>query len=193
METEECKMRTYINMGLHDYVSTRFQKGAPVRAAVIPFDVPETFAPTGSDSVNFGRQLALKFISEMHRTAELPILELFNRDSWPGKHDEFFSGNYTAIQLARDAGYDLVVIGYFERPTNDRDLNIYTKLIDVTNGMTIWYAKTYVSSNSRDVRRGLADYGLATDHREFFAFPERIDLFAACTVDHLINNEPVPQ
>ncbi len=191
-------MRTYINMGLHDYITTRYQLNQPVRAAVIPFDVPETFAPPGDNSVHFGRQLAERFIAEMHRTGELPILELFNRDQWPGKRDEFFSGNYTAIQYARDAGYDLVVVGYFEAPTNDRDLNIYTKLIDTSNGMTVWYGKTFVYSEARDLRRSLSGSFLVTDRvvsdrREFFAFPERVELFASCTVDHMINNEPVPQ
>ena len=183
-------MRTYIDLGLHDYISARYQTGQPVRAAVIPFDVPETFAPPGSDSVNFGRQLAQRFISEMHRTAELPILELFNRNSWPGKRDEFFSGNYTAIQSARDAGYDFVMVGYFEAPTNANDLNIFTKLIDTSNGVTVWYAKTFVYSDARDVRRDLADWGLATDRREFFAYPQRVELFASCTVDRMVNVDP---
>jgi hypothetical protein len=117
---------------------------------------------------------------------------LFDRDRWPGKQNEFFSGNYQAIRQAREAGYDVVVLGYLESPTNASELNLQTKIIDTRNNVTIWYGMSQVSSQSR-ARLSLASkFGLADDRPEKFYFPERIEYLTFCTVDQMLNGDTVP-
>ena len=82
--------------------------------AIIPFDVPEGFAQPGNESAHFGRQLASLMVQQFQASGEVKIVELFNQAHWPGKREEFFTGNHRALQLAADAGYDLVMVGYME-------------------------------------------------------------------------------
>jgi hypothetical protein len=192
--SEGCKIRTYIDLGLVDYISNRYNSQQLPRIAVIPFDVPETFSPAGNQKINFGRDLANLFQHELLRRGELGIVELFDRDRWPGKRAEFFTGNYTAIQLARNAGYDFVVVGYMKDIINESDLTMLTRVVDTSNSITVWYAKTTISSNARVLRRTLSDITrgwIIQDKPDLFAFPERADLFASCTADRLIRGKPV--
>ena len=165
------------------------------RLAIVPFDVPETFAPVGNESRNFGRDLARRFEVELHRTNPVPIVELFNRDRWPGKRDEFFTGNYGAISYARAAGYDFVMVGYLEDLKNDTDLTLYTKIIDTQNQVTVWHSKVVVVSDSRDWGKALASMRLGKYNPSDFSFSERANELAACTVDAIASedSEPVPE
>ncbi len=179
-------MRTYTDAGLSDYVKDRFHSKQFVRVAIIPFDVPETFAPPGNESLHFGREMARKFQGEFIRTGVLPIVELFNVDRWPGKREEFFEGNYQAMMFARDAGYDLVVVGYLEELRNDEELNVYTKIIDTGNYMTLWYGKTMVYSRDRTWRKVLAEARMFKDRPDLFNFAERTEELALCTVNRIV-------
>lgn len=191
--TDGCNLRAETNLQLQDYVSHRYGSDHPVRAAVIPFDVPESFALPGNDSEYFGRTLARKLVMELHRSAVLPIVELFNRDRWPGKREEYFTGNYRAIEQARNAGYDLVVLGYMENIQNDNSFTILTKVIDTSNQVTIWSASTEAYSLDRSWRRSLAWFPLYDDQPNKFQFPEKIDTFAQCTVSGILTAEEVPK
>ncbi len=186
-------MRTYINAGLLEYLSSRYHSEHLPRMAVIPFSVPETFAPGGEESRHFGRELAGLFQRELLRTGELAIVELFNRESWPGKRAEFNSGNYGAIRFARDAGYDLILVGYMDEITNASDLTVYTRLIDTENSATLWFAKTVSFNNDRKRRRILADIPFSTyeDRPDLFAFPERAERLAECTTKHILEDDPL--
>jgi len=164
-----------------------------VRAAVIPFDVPETFAPLGNDSANYGRELARKVQGELNRAGGLPIVEIFNRDRWPGKRAEFFNGNYGAIDLARAAGYDLVIVGYLDDIKNEKSLGMYTKIIDTQDQVTIWSSRTEVSTSAREVRRALDATPFVNDRPDLFHFPERTDKLAECTVEGMLGEEAVPE
>src|SRR5262245_19573635 len=87
-----CKMRTYIDVGVLDYINNRYGSEQLPRMAIFPFSVPENFARRGSESANYGRELAVLFHREMLKTEQLRIVELFNRDSWPGKRADFHAG-----------------------------------------------------------------------------------------------------
>ncbi len=163
--------------------------------AVVPFDVPVTFAQPGNEVADYGRELARRFQAEMFRTGEFGIVELFDRDRWPGKRDDFFGGNYQAIKLARDAGYDLVVLGFLETPTNAEELSLNVKIIDTDNQMTIWYGKTDVYARARSQQTflaNLAGLGLATERPDIFHFSERTDDLVYCSVSYILKSEQVP-
>ncbi len=197
LETDGCKMRTYSNLGLPDYIKARFNYRQPIRIAIIPFEVPANFAPnfgsTGQENLNFGRELARKFQLELRRSGELAIVEVFNRDRWPGKREEFFTGNYNAIRIAKDAGYHMVMVGFLEQPKNDEDLNLHTKIIDTTNGVTVWDAKTMAFSRNRSIEKGLSQVFIGHERPEQFYFPERTERMVVCTVDKILTGDPVPQ
>ena len=182
LDTTGCNLRTDINLGLQGYIHQRYGVERPVRMAIIPFDVPESFAPPGNESAHFGRELARRFMTEFHRSGAVPIIELFNRDRWPGKREEFYAGNYTAIEYARSAGYDLVMVGSLEDLRNDEDLDLNTKIIDTSNNVTIWAGRTRAFSFDRRVRRTLSATQMFDDRPDLFAFPQRVDKLASCTV-----------
>jgi hypothetical protein len=172
-----------------DYLSVRYSSKQSHRTAVFPFDVQETFAPAGNDSVHFGRELAKAFTLELRRSEELGIIELFNRDRWPGKREEFFAGNYRALELARNAGYDLVFLGYLEDLRNDKDLVVYTKLIDTSNHVTIWAGRTQATSHRRSWRRDLSRTRVYQDRPDLFDFRERTEMLAHCTVNKILSSD----
>lgn len=182
VKTEHCKCHTYINLNLEDYLSERFSSGSLVRLGIIPFDVQESFAPPGNDSVHFGRGLAKQFTFELKKAEIIPVVELFNRDRWPGKREEFFTGNYQAIATARAAGYDLVMVGYLEEIKDESSLTLYSKIIDTQNNITVWDAKTVVESKSRAYRKALSDVHLAKDRPELFDFTAKSNELVNCTV-----------
>ncbi len=164
-----------------------------VRLAVIPFDVPETFAPPGNESQHFGREIARKVQAQLYKSGEITIIELFNQDRWPGKREEFFTGNHRALQLAADAGYDLVLVGQMEDLRSDQELNIYTKLIDTSNGITIWSARSTVYSYQRPLLKVLSDTRIFKDRPDLYAYHERIEEFAHCTTQAILKDKPVPR
>jgi hypothetical protein len=161
--------------------------------AIVPFNVPESFSPSGNESLNFGRELAARFHQELMGEGELGIIELFNRDRWPGKRSEFNAGNYGSIELARNAGYDLVLVGYLEEIVNETDLTLLTKVIDTSNGVTVWYGRTVAYSSRRPLRRTLAEhsFGFVKDEPDSFRFQERADEMARCTVDSILHGDIV--
>ncbi len=150
--------------------------------AVFPFEVPETFAPAGNESLHFGRELARKFHAELLGRKLVPIVELFNRDRWPGKRAEFFTDNNGAIELARQAGYDLALVGYMEEIKDDRSIVVYTKVIDTESRITLWHAKSTVVSHAREVNKFFGAVGTLKDRPELFNFREKADEMARCTV-----------
>lgn len=181
-KSEGCKTWTYAGGSLGDYITQRYHSQQLVRAAIIPFDVQETFAPPGNESRHYGRELARKFQMELSAAEVVPIVQLFNVDRWPGKREEFFEGNYQAIAFARDAGFDLVVVGYLEELRNDEELVLYTKVIDTSNYVTIWSGKTVSFSRARRLNKALEQTRLLKDRPDLFDFPERTNELTTCTL-----------
>lgn len=189
---ESCKSRAYTNASVEDYIRTRFHSQNMIRAAVIPFDVPEIFARSGNESENYGQVLAQKFHQELLRAGTVGIVELFARDTWPGKREEFFSGNYGAIELARNAGYDLVIVGYLDPLNDDRTLSLQTKIIDVSTNATVWYGQTEVESKDRAWKSVFSRARLLKQRPDRFVFPDRTDALINCTVAQIQESDLVP-
>jgi hypothetical protein len=187
---EQCKIQTYNDAVPIEYISNRKRLTNPIRLAVFPFSVPENFAHPGPDSSHFGRKLAQAFQSSLLSTGEIPIVELYGIDRWPGKKEEFFAGNFQAISLARNAGYDLVLVGYLEELKNDKDLVVYTKLIDTFNSVTIWSAQTTATSNRRALQKGLFDIGFDKLNADDFAITARVEKLVDCTTKRLFSYSP---
>lgn len=115
--------------------------------AVIPFSVPANISTFSTDRPGLGNELAWEVHARLLETQSIPIVEVLNRQDWPGKRDEFFSGNFGAISVAREAGYDLVMVGYVAPVQSLNRLSAHTKIIEVESGITLWYGETVVVSD----------------------------------------------
>ncbi len=148
---EHCKSRAYTKTILADYITTRYVSGSPVRMAVIPFSVPANISYRDTERPGWGSMLAWSVQAEMLRTGIVPIVEVLNREDWPGKKEEFHTGNFGAIEMARDAGYDLVLVGYISPPRSQERITASVKIIDVDSGITVWYGDVQAVTWEKDM------------------------------------------
>jgi TolB-like protein len=185
---ESCKIQAYVDQTFVDYLDARFQKGNVPRLAIVPFDTQENFSPPMNPHLRFGNRLAQGFQQQFLARNEAIIVEVFLRD-WPGKRLDFTAGNFQAINYARDAGYDFVVVGFVEDIVNDLKIRVHTKIIDVDNGMTVWYGTTDVKSNARSSRGFLraATRGSYPERDDLFEFEQRIDKLTTCTAERIFS------
>jgi hypothetical protein len=122
--------------------------------AVVPFSAPENISSYGVEHPGSGNRLAWRLHGALLSHGAAPIVEVFNRQDWPGKKEEFFTGNFGAIALAREAGYDLVMVGSIEELRSLQTLAAYSKIIETESGITVWYGRHQVSSPPQRLYRG---------------------------------------
>lgn len=188
---EECKNRAYVQMGLDSYISRRYPTGAPVRMALVPFSVPANLASRGQEMPGVGNQLTWQIQQQLLSQGVAPIIEVFNRMDWPGKKEEFHAGNYTALQLARDAGYDLVFIGFLQPPRTSRELTAEAKIIEVETGITVWYGEATAMNTDPDFQRsGPAWWSTRTP--ALMEWNTLVDKLAYCMSIGVQGETPVP-
>lgn len=187
---ESCTIRADIDENLTDYVSARTASGKPARLAILPFDVPENFySPAnlpGSTHTNAAQELARRLQTALLATGELGIVEVFDREVWQRKRDEFFRGNYGGLEQARLAGYDYLIVGMLEPIVNDETLLFQTKVIDLSSNITLWSGQTEVSSNARSWDRAMMNVKGYRYRADLFEFRERFELFSRCTADRMV-------
>ena len=157
---EPCKTRAYITMSVPDYINKRFAKHSPVRLAIVPYSVPANLSFKSSEHQGLGTELAWRVHQEILPTQIVPISEVFNRTDWPGKKDEFYTGNYGALSLARDAGYDLVMVGDVQPTTSLDTMTARTKIIEVESGITVYYGEATVVTNLHDIEKTASTFWL---------------------------------
>jgi hypothetical protein len=160
---DRCKTRAYVRNIVPDYLSARFHSEAPVRMAIIPFSPPANLAYRGPEVPGLGNLLASQIHSELVAANQVPIVELFNRQDWPGKKDEFSTGNFGAIRASRDAGYDLVLVGKMLPMQALDSISVEYKLIEVEAGITLWYGVTTARTFAQGVDRELSNFGMGSE------------------------------
>ena len=84
---ETCNFRAYLRTPFADYVSKRYPLGAPIRVGVIPFSVPANVAAHSNELPGLGNQLAWMVKDELLARGTMPIVEVLNRQDWPGKKE----------------------------------------------------------------------------------------------------------
>lgn len=146
---ESCNSHAYTQIPIREHINARFHLNAPVRMAVIPFSVPANLSASSDEQPGLGNELAWQVQAKLLKTGDVPIVEVFNRQDWPGKKAEFFTGNYGALAMAREAGYDMVMVGLVEKTTSLNALTVYTKILDVDSGITVFYGQEIVHSQRR--------------------------------------------
>ena len=187
--SDPCNSRAYVRTVMADYLSTRYHSNAPVRMAVIPFSVPANLAGSNNENPGLGNELSWKVQQRFVDSGVFPMVEVLNRQDWPGKKEEFYTGNFGAIAAARDAGYDLVFIGNVD-PMNSLDnMSATTKLIETESGITLWYGQTNARSDERAMNRTMTSLYMADRQPAALNSAEMRDDLARCIVREVIKDK----
>lgn len=190
---EPCNYRAYTRSVLVDHLSSRFTMDSPVRMAVIPFSVPANLAAYDVHRPGLGNELAWQVQADFLSTGTVPIVEVFNRQDWPGKSEEFYTGNFGAISLAREAGYDLVLVGSVP-PMRELDkMTALTKLIETESGLTLWYGQSSVSSYEPELSGARSWVGLERHVPSELYLRAMQDKLSQCIVRGILDDEVVPE
>jgi hypothetical protein len=161
---ESCKTRAYVRTDFEAFINQRFNLNSPVRLGIIPFSTQANISHYSNELPGLGNTLAWEVHRQLLGSEVFPIVEVLNRQDWPGKKEEFSTGNFGAITAARDAKYDLVMVGYLE-PLHRLDTwIIHTKVIEVEAGVTLWYGTSRVWTDRADMLEVSSSLGL-TDRR----------------------------
>lgn len=182
---ETCKTRAYIREDVEAYIKTRFPSHSPIRVAIIPFSTPANIAAFDNERPGLGNEIAWRLHGEFLKSQIFPMIEVFNRQDWPGKKEEFFTGNFGSLQFARDAGYDLALIGFVDSPKDLYELPVLTKLIDTESGVTLWYGKSVVSSRRPELDRMSDAWWMGKRKPALLHTDSLVDEAAKCIVDQI--------
>lgn len=185
---ETCKSRAHIKQDIHTYLSARYDRNAPVRVGIIPFSVPANFTTIDNELPGVERQLAWSMQAELLSSELFPIVEVLQRDDWPGKKDDFFAGNHGALTMARDAGYDVVLVGFLEPLKSLDTWTVHSKLMDTDGGITIWYGTTTVSTR-RSTSDAVSSWVGLEDRQEHLYTSEIMSKIPKCIVKALAADE----
>ncbi len=147
---------------------------------VIPFDVPANLASRGAQMPGLGNQLAWAVHRKLLETEVFPILEVLNREDWPRKREQFFTGNFGALRFAADAGYDMVIIGYLEPIERLDTWTVHTKVIEVASGTTLWYGTSRVYTMRPDMLEVSSTIGMTDRRPDLLNTPALAEEAATC-------------
>lgn len=186
---EHCNSHAYVNRGLTDFIKSRFNYNSPVRLAIVPFSTAANLTAQYTERPGFGNEIAWKLHAYLLESGDVPIVEVFNRQDWPLKKEEFFTGNFGGLAMAREAGYDLVLVGYVEQQRNIRQIDAFVKLMDVESGVTVYYGK--ISSNTiREHFQDFEDTMLISDKRPSDLFLAEIkEKLPSCISEAILSDE----
>lgn len=186
---EQCKSRAYINNRLTDFVTQRFGSRSQARLGIIPFTVPANFAGQGPGRPDWGYDMSVMLNQELLASAQVPVVEVLDRRDWPGKNEEFSAGNFGAIQSARDAGYDLVLVGMLQPIRNSNELSIAAKVIETESNITVWYGSVDVLSYRPEIARSAAYINLTSLQPNRLYSTEMSAVLAKCVAKAIIADE----
>ena len=108
---ESCNTRAWVRMDLEASIHQRVNVQSPVRLGVLPFISPANLATRDDARPGLGTQIAWAVQRELLASDTFPIVQMLAREDWPGRKEEFFAGNFGSLAFARDAGFDLIMIG----------------------------------------------------------------------------------
>lgn len=142
-----------------------------------------------------GNELAWEVQRAILPTGELPIIEVFNRQDWPGKKEEFHTGNFGALAFARQAGYDLVLVGFLYPPRSYDELTADVKLIEVESGTTVYFSRSQAANAAHDswVNWIERQTGILERRPELNFTNELVADLAGCISADLLSQTPVPE
>ncbi len=179
---EYCNSHAYVQQGLEEFLNKRFGSKTPVRIGIVPFTVPANLSASGQQLPGLGNTLAYRIQAWMLENGSIPIVEVLPREDWPGKKDEFFTGNFGAIRMAREAGYDLVLVGLVHEMTSFDTLSSSVKIIETESGISIWYGQVDAISAKQSVDRNTSWLGLTDRTPARLHYEPLIERLSKCIV-----------
>lgn len=189
---EWCNTRAYVRTDIPAYIDQRFTPKSPVRVGIIPFDVPANLSSRSAQMPGLGNQLAWAVHRDLLASEVFPIIEVFNREDWPRKKEQFFTGNFGALQFAKDAGYDMIVVGYLEPITRLDTWIVHTKIIEVDSGTTIWYGSSKVYTNRSDMLETSSFVGLTDRRPDIYWNDKLLSTVSECIARDMLNDPEEP-
>lgn len=183
-----CKNHAYTQMVFEDYISKRYHSKSPVRVGIIPFSVPANFASLSNLLPGLDYSVAQGVQRRLLEYSDISIIEVFNRMDWPGKRDEFFTGNFGAISYGRQADYDFVVVGMIPTTDDFETLSAYTKLIEVESGVTVYYGKSTVRGKDKDTLQNRGWFSKARPDK--IQIPTLAEDLSDCITAAILNDTP---
>ena len=190
---ESCQSHAYTQMVLLDYIQNRFAPNAPVRIGVLPATAPANMNHFYYENISGGLILSNRIHQDLLNWGTLPIVEMFNRSEWPGKREEFFSGNFKAIRSAREAGYDFVVISYIEPMRDTENLSALTRVIETSSGTTIYYGKSTAHSMRQDYNRVSSGMGLSRTNPSQVPLNDLFEKLGQCISQAIMKDSTTPR
>jgi hypothetical protein len=180
---EQCKSRAYLSSTFRNYLGERFKSRSPVRLGVVPFSVPANLASRSNEFPGLGNRLAWDVKNELMTFGELTVVEVLNRQDWPRKKEEFFTGNYGALSMAQQNGYDLIMLGYVDDFHTLSTMTVHTKIIEVSSGITVWNTRNTVSTRRAEYRNMMARYGWDQRRPDLLHTEKITEAMVSCIVD----------
>lgn len=170
-----CNIRANIDSEFQDIVYAREDAGITTRVGVLPFFVPESFS-------NYGEDVSVAFKREMLRSQAFNIVEYFKHGNWQEHSEDFTTGNLLAINMARNAGYNTIVVGQIDGKSSGRRHRLDTKLIDVPSAITLWSGSLEITS-SKPTTDSLSEFfNLKREVPNIFDFDGLAEEMARCAV-----------
>jgi hypothetical protein len=190
---ESCQSHAYTQIPILEFISKRYTPNAPVRIGVVPGTAPANMSSLYIEQPSAGNQLAWRIQQDLLNYGQLPIVEVLNRQEWPGKKDEFFTGNFGAIRYAREAGYDIVIVSWIEPMRSPDTMTAFAKAIDVESGTTIYYGKSTAISNRQEYKNSVANLGILRRTPAEFPTSYVMDKLGQCVSQAIMKDTYTPK
>ncbi len=136
---DSCKIRAYIYEPLWDVLSDQNDTNTPPRVGIIPFTVPANLTSTTSSTTGLGHEMAWEIHQTLLQKQGQAIFEILNREDWPGKRQEFYTGNFGGISQAYSAGYNYIIVGNLQPLASLNKASLLIKVINVASHKSVSY------------------------------------------------------
>ncbi|MDR2338281.1 MAG: hypothetical protein LBE20_06545 [Deltaproteobacteria bacterium] len=179
-----CKTSFQIDKNFINYLQNRANQELLTRVAIVAFNVPENFTSIATARKDYGNYIANRFKEYFLKYSPSGVFELLSTENLTladRKHD-FEYGNYRAISLAKRLGYNTLIAGQLNPITNDSELYLMLKIIDLESEITLWNGEIMV----QDVERNKKNKNILKSNQAVFYFNERITLAAECAVQNIV-------
>jgi hypothetical protein len=184
---EWCNTRAWISTDLESYVYQHFKQGQQARVGVVPFISQANLSDRSDGFRGLGTEIAWGVQRELLATEIFPIVQMLAQEDWPGRKQEFFSGNYGSMEFARNAGLNFLLIGYVDWPQRLDEWVVYSKLIDVNTGATLWYGTSTVKTHRPDLLEVSSTLGMTDRRPDIYNMQPIRDAAAHCIVHDMTN------
>jgi len=188
---EQCKTHAYLHTPLDLFISQRFPRNSPVRIGIVPFSSQANIAAYSAQDPGLGTELSYHVRNLILQQGIVPIVEMLPREDWPRKYEEFHAGNFGAINMAKKAHYDLVLVGQIEPMHSMETLGVHTKLIEVHQGITVWSGRSEVRT-LRHEREKTRPYSWFIDRQPNRVYTRMLtEKLAHCVAKGILAEDPL--